>query len=243
MSESMHYAKKPSSTFSVHFLTPGQAFSSRQHPADHTANADLLAAHKSGEDRVPLVRAPSAQSCSLRPPQYMGFRKEDIWQVLLITWIDPFVTVSFVHWPPCSRTKLAILPQLSIPFHRHRCYASTSITDSRWAWKTSLKTFGEENPTFCDITANYCPWQGSLSTVYWCAIWFSISWGETVISGTSRWKQNSLPRITAMTNYFCRNQKKIFSNVFFWHVLSFLFSNVILCGSHQSLQREQKVHW
>lgn len=45
------------------------------------------------------------------------------------------------------------------------------------------------------------PGKAASQPVYWCAIWFSISWGETVISGTSQWKQNSLPRITGMTNY------------------------------------------
>ena len=39
---------------------------------------------------------------------------------------------------------------------------------------------------------------------------------------------------------FCRNQKKIFSNVFCWHVIYFLFSNMILCGSHQNLQRTER---
>lgn len=52
----MHYAKKPSSTLSVYFLTSGQTFSNRQHSVHRAVNGDLLAAHKIGEDGVPLLR-------------------------------------------------------------------------------------------------------------------------------------------------------------------------------------------
>lgn len=46
---------------------------------------------------------------SARFVQYRDFRKKEIWQVLLTTWMNPCMTVGFIHPPPCINSRFATL--------------------------------------------------------------------------------------------------------------------------------------
>lgn len=105
-----------------------------------------------------------------------------------------------------------------------------------------FKNIWGRKTTFCDITANYCPWQASLSTgLLVCHLVFHLLRGNSDLRNfPMKAKLTPQDHRNDKLLIFCRNQKKIFSNVFCWHVIYFLFSNMILCGSHQNLQRTER---
>lgn len=151
------------------------------------------------------------------------------------------MTVCFRHSPPCINCRFATL---TLSVQRALQYTQMLCVDFNNRLQMDMENIFKsiwKNP-FCYIIANYCLWQTSLSTgLLMCNLVFHILRGNSDLRKFLM-KVNLTQQDHANDKLviFCRNLK-IFSNVYYWHIISFLFSNVALCGP-QSLQRQQKTH-